>query len=46
MIRCVIKVGDIMFPKDKPIESGDFAIFRGEVVKHISGDKPKIHPFF
>lgn len=46
MIRCVIKVGDIMFPKDKPIESGDFAIFRGEVIKHISGDKPNIHPYF
>lgn len=34
MIKCDIKIKRIMFPKDKPIQSGDFAIFAGEVVKH------------
>lgn len=40
MIKCDIKVTKIMFPKNKLVESGEFAIFAGEVVAHKEGDMP------
>lgn len=46
MIKCEIRIERIMFPKDKPIQSGDFAIFAGKVVKHIEGEYPAINKIF
>ena len=45
-IKCKMKINRIMFPKDKQIESGSFAIFTANVITHISGDRPVKHPHF
>lgn len=46
MIKCDIKIKRIMFPKDRPIESGDFAIFAGQIIRHKEGDRPDINPIY
>lgn len=46
MIKCEIKIKKIMYPKNKAVESGEYAIFAGEVIKHISGEKPIINVGF
>lgn len=43
MIKCKMKVERIMFPKDKKIESGDFAIFVASIVEHQEGERPVEH---
>lgn len=46
MMKCEIEVIRIMFPKDRQITSGDFAIFVGRVDKKYDGANPIINPMY
>lgn len=46
MIKCKMKVERIMFPKNKEIESGDFAIFVTSVIELLEGEAPVTNKTF
>lgn len=42
MIKCKMKIDRIMFPKDREVRNGDFAIFTAKIIEHIEGEKPVV----
>lgn len=45
-IKCKMKIDRIMYPKDREIETGEFAIFTARVIEHMAGEKPVEHSYF
>lgn len=46
IIKCKVQIDRIMFPKNKQIESGDYAIFTVKIKKVLSDEQPIINHVF